>query len=126
MGNKGFTIIEVLFAIFITAVAITGIVMGFSNGLFLVGELRQISDADRLCQQKMEELRGDSTQLPGPPDFSETTFQDIYDVTISATPAIAPGLTKVTVTVSFTSRSGRNIERKLVTYFTENGISKGS
>lgn len=123
-SKAGFTIIEVLIATFIIGVAMAGLVMGFSNGLAMVEEMREISTADRLIQGTMEELRGGIIDIPGAPDYRRiTTIPDKpYTVTTSAT-SVESTLTKVTVTVNWDSHTGKTISRSLVTYFTENGIT---
>jgi len=123
--DKGFTLVEVIVSVFIIGIAVTGLVMGFSYGLGLVEEVSEISTVDRIMQEKMEELRGGIIDIPGPPDYSNTFPESSYTVTITAT-SIQPALTKVTVTVSWNSHTGKNISRSLVTYFTENGITKTS
>ncbi|RLE09530.1 hypothetical protein DRJ04_09830 [Candidatus Aerophobetes bacterium] len=118
--KKGYTLIEVLVAVFIVAVAVIGLAMGFSSGLGLVRKLRMVSVADRIAEEKMEELRGGIRQIPGPPDYSDTILEKPYTVTIAAT-SVEPALTQVTVTVSI---KGTNTTRSLVTYFTEDGLTK--
>jgi len=116
---QGFTIIEVVVAVFIISVTIVGGVMGFSNGLALVADLRERATADRIAGETMEELRG-GVSLPN----SETTSTEgTYTVTTDPQ-AVESALTKITVTVTWTSHRGNSRSRSLVTYFTENGISK--
>jgi len=119
--KKGFTIIEVIVGVLIISVAIVGIVIGFSGGLAMVNEIRQVVTADRIAQGIMEELRGGES-LGAIPSSLE---KDGVTYTISVSPStVQTALTQVTVTVSFKSHTGRNISRRLATYFTENGITK--
>ena len=115
---QGFTIIEVVLAVFIISVTIVGGVMGFSNGLGDgLGDGQET--ADRLAQETVEELRGGASL----PNSETTSTEGIY--TIATYPAsVHSALTKVTVTVGWTSHRGNPRARSLVTYFTENGISK--
>lgn len=121
--TKGFTLIEVIVSVFVIAVAITGLAMGFSYGLAMVGELQGISVADRVVQEKMEELRGTPSLEEASGSEGREGIMCRYAVNISPVPA-ATGLSEVTVSVSFDSHAGRTISRSLVTYFTENGITK--
>ncbi|MBE0478997.1 prepilin-type N-terminal cleavage/methylation domain-containing protein [Candidatus Aerophobetes bacterium] len=121
--KQGFTLIEVMVAVFVIAVTIVGLVMGFSYATALVQELREISVADRIAQEKMEELRGDASLLPN--GFQTIPADPPYTITISPI-SVEPALTQITVTVRFNShaRKGVEISRSLVTYFAEGGITK--
>lgn len=122
MKEDGFTIIEVAVAILIIGVTTIGLIMGFSNGLAMVEDIKQTSVADRLVQEKMEELRGNTELIPA---TSQTVTEGIYTITIEAT-SVAPALTQVSIKVNWISHTGKNLSRSLVTYFTENGITKSS
>lgn len=123
--NKGFTLIEVMAAVFIIAVTMVGLVMGFSYATALVQELREISVADRIAQEKMEELRGDASLLPASPQPPQPIEGTPYTITIVPT-SVEPALTQITLAVRFNShtRKGVEISRSLVTYFAEGGITK--
>jgi len=118
---QGFTIIEVLVAVFIIGVATVGIVMGFSSGLAMVEEIRQMATADRIAQEVMEELRGGENIGNIPPSVERE--ETVYEIFPDPSPVLS-ALTQVTVTVEWTSHTGRNFSRSLVTYFTEDGITK--
>ena len=49
-AQSGFTIIEVLVAAFILAVAVIGLIIGFNRGLTIVGDMREMSNGDRIAQ----------------------------------------------------------------------------
>ena len=117
-ADSGFTLLEVLIAAFILGVAVLGLVIGLNRGLALVGDMREISTADRLAQETMEEMRG-GIRAVGTDSFESGR----YTVTI-ADLAVAEALTRVTVTVQFNSQLQGSVERSLVTYFTEGGVSK--
>ena len=123
--DKGFTIIEVLISALIITVAIVGLVMGFTGGLNKVGQLRETSIADRLIQEKMEELRGGFREIPSPasPDVLNDGRYEVTITAVQAEPSLT-ALTKVTVTVEWLSHIGKQLSRSLVTYFTEKGITK--
>ena len=118
IADGGFTILEVLIAAFILGVAVLGLVIGLNRGLALVGDIREISTADRLAQQTMEEMRGGIRVVA-----TDSFESGRYTVTI-ADLAVAEALTRVTVTVQFNSQLQGSVERSLVTYFTEGGVSK--
>jgi len=140
--KKGFTIIEVIVGVLIISVAIVGIAIGFSGGLAMVNEIRQIATADRIAQEIMEELRGGESleAIPSSLEKDGVTYtlekdgvtytleKDGVTYTIFVSPSTIQtaqtALTQVTVAVSFESHTGRNISRRLATYFTENGITK--
>jgi len=111
LKTQGFTIIEVVVAVAIISITIIGGVMGFSNVLALLGEVRETSTADRLAQEAMEEVRA------GLVPVDDTT--DRYTTDVSFQGSSLSGLTKVTVTVTWKSQTGNNRSRKLITYFTE-------
>lgn len=121
--TQGFTIIEVIVAVFIISITVVGGVMGFSNVLVLLGEVRDTSTADRLAQQTMEELRAATIPFDDPTDRYDTDVSPAAE-SIFPLSELTTGLTEVTVTVTWTSRTGQNKSRSLVTYFTENGITK--
>ena len=121
--EKGFTIIEVLVAVFILGIAMVGLVMGFSSGLATVAQLREISVADRIVQEKMEELRGGGTV--GVIPASEKRESVTYTISVSES-QVQLALTKVSVTIQWTSHANRALSRSIVTYFTENGITQVS
>jgi len=120
--TKGFTLIEVLVAVFIIAISLIGLAIGFSNGFAWMKEMEETSVANHIAQEKMEELRGGVREIPDP-SSSTTILENPYEITIAAT-QVQPALTQVTVTVSWNSHSGKALSRSLVTYFTENGITK--
>lgn len=123
---KGFTLIEVLVAVFIIAVSLIGLAIGFSNGFAWMEEMEETSVANHIAQEKMEELRGGVREIPDPNSSTtilENPYENPYEITIAAT-QVQPALTQVTVTVSWNSHSGKALSRSLVTYFTENGITK--
>jgi len=119
---KGFTLIEVLIAIFIIGVSLMGLAIGFSSGLVWIEEVKETSVANRIAQEKMEELRGQVREIPNPVS-PVTISEDPYEIIITAT-QVEPALTQVTVTVRWISHSGREQSRSLVTYVTKEGINK--
>jgi len=109
--TQGFTIVEVVVAVAIISVTIVGGVMGFSNVLALLGEVRETSTADRLAQEAMEEVRAGIVPVDDPTDR--------YTTDLSFQSTGLSELTQVTVTVTWKSQTGNNRSRSLVTYFTE-------
>ncbi len=119
---KGFTLIEVLIAVFIIAISLLGLAIGFSNGLAWIQVIREVSVANRIAQEKMEEIRG--TDPADIPYNTEETKLDKYNVYVDSPVQIEVGLTQATVRVTWTSHSGRELSRSLATYVTEWGINK--
>lgn len=119
---KGFTLIEVLIAIFIIGISLLGLAIGFSSGLVWIEEVKETSRANRVVQEKMEEIRGtDPADIPY--DTEETKF-DKYNVYVDSPVQIEVGLTQITVIVTWISHSGREQSRSLATYVTKEGINK--
>jgi len=111
---KGFTLIEVLIAIFIIGISLLGLAVGFSNGLVWIEEVRETSVANRIAQGKMEEIRGtDPADIPYSTDEIKL---DKYHVYVDSPTEIEADLIQVTVRVTWTSHSGREQSRSLVTY----------
>lgn len=119
--EQGFTIIEVLVAVLIIGVATIGIVMGFSNCLAMVENIKQTSVANRVAQEIMEELRGGKKIEEIPASIERKGV--VYTISISPF-TVSPALTQVSVKVSWQSHTGKTLSRSLVTYFTENGITR--
>ena len=126
---KGFTLIEVLIAIFIIGVSLMGLAIGFSSGLVWIEEVKETSRANRVVQEKMEEIRGidpkDIKSKPETPIDDDKGLNDAtYDINVAPVPGISNGISMVTVTVQWTSHSGREQSCSLVTYVTKEGINK--
>ena len=124
---KGFTLIEVLIAIFIIGISLLGLAVGFSSGLVWIEEVRETSRANRVVQEKMEEIRGtDPADIQSEPEeqIEGKGLNDAtYDINVAPVPGISNGISMVTVTVRWISHSGREQSRSLVTYVTKEGIN---
>ena len=125
---KGFTLIEVLIAIFIIGISLMGLAIGFSSGLVWIEEVKETSRANRVVQEKMEEIRGtDPADIQSEPEkqIEGKGLNDVtYDINVAPVPGISNGISMVTVVVRWISHSGREQSLSLATYVTKEGINK--
>ena len=100
LGQKGFTLVEILIAIFILAVGILGVIGVTTTVINGNSFSKRVTTATILAQEKMEELKGEdyaSIASDGP-----DTVQSIYTRTctvVTDTPAV--GTKTIEVTVQF-------------------------
>lgn len=79
LNNKGFTLVEIIVAIFVISVGIVSIVSMFPLGMKLVNSSQTSAISNQLCQQKIEEILatpyndivvGNSSENPLPLPFA--------------------------------------------------------
>ncbi|MCK4241289.1 MAG: prepilin-type N-terminal cleavage/methylation domain-containing protein [Candidatus Atribacteria bacterium] len=101
---KGFSLIELMVAVVILAMAIFGIFLAFSTGFQGMADARDRTVATNYAQEKMEELINkpfeDITDEPLDYIPGQTKFERKVDVTDE----VVGEIKKVTTTVSWTNR----------------------
>jgi len=104
-GDKGFSLLEVLFALTFLAVGIMAVASMIPAGTRGVSQSRVLTTGLMATQVKMEELKGTAFQSLAPGTFTDTTsvFTRTWTVTDSVPMA---GCKKVTVTSRWTDSHG--------------------
>ncbi len=64
---RGFTLLDVMMAILVMTIGVTGLLLMQLTSLAANASTRQISEATQLCQNKAEELRAGNLPLPASP-----------------------------------------------------------
>jgi prepilin-type N-terminal cleavage/methylation domain-containing protein len=104
-GDKGFSLLEVLFALTFLAVGIMAVASMIPAGTRGVSQSRVLTTGLMATQVKMEELKGTPFQSLAPGTFTDTTsvFTRTWTVTDSVPMA---GCKKLTVTSQWTDSHG--------------------
>ncbi len=105
---NGFTMIELMVAVAILAMAILGILQAYSVSFMGMADARDRTVATNYAQEKMEEIRNKHFEdiiNEDPIDISGTKFEREVTVTEDVDGSIAD-LKKVTTTVSWDDRNG--------------------
>ena len=106
LSKKGFTLIELMVAIIVLAIAAVGIFQAFSVGLQSMADAKDRTAATNLAQKKLEEVKN-SVKVDFP-YFSTETIEvngKIFTI-ITATHSKADNLEQVFVTVNWHNRQG--------------------
>jgi len=104
-GDKGFSLLEVLFALTFLAVGIMAVASMIPAGTRGVSQSRVLTTGLMATQVKMEELKGTAFQSLAPGTYTDTTsvFTRTWTVTDSVPMA---GCKKLTVTSQWTDSHG--------------------
>jgi Tfp pilus assembly protein PilV len=142
-NQKGFTILEVVFAAAVMALAISSSILVMGRGLASLDTARCLSYASQIMQSEMEKIRltqwGDGTSAGGGTfgvtAFSTTataltidsTFVSAGDVGSRMTLTrkaedVHPGMIKITLVITWTTYDRRTLTRSYVTYYGKNGL----
>jgi Tfp pilus assembly protein PilV len=129
--KKGYSLAEVIVAAGIFAIVITGGIAGVRLGFEIVDNSRHHTRVSQILQSEVESLRSLSwkelKQLPSSekidinPQFSTSAY-DAYSVKRDIY-AVSSTLRRVEVLVSYSTRSGKPVELKYLTFFTEGGVN---
>ena len=111
LSKKGFSLIELMVAVVILALAVFGIFNAYSVGFMGMADARDITVATNYAREKMEEIKNNSfgeitDEIPV--DITGTKFERKVIVDNSIT-----DLKKIITTVSWENRKGETKEVKL-------------
>jgi len=117
--QKGFTLIEVMFAVFIVAVGLLAVAAGFLGQYSLVENIKRIVVADKQIASEMENKKyTDYQMLPE----SETTVTVFLSGSTPTATSVAVKI--VTVSSSWTAHTyPREVTRAITFYVSEKGIN---
>jgi len=127
----GYSLAEVIVAAGIFAIVITGGIAGVRMGFEIVDNSRHHTRVSQILQSEVESLRSLSwkelKQLPSSaeidinPQFSTSAY-DGYTVKRNIY-SESSTLRRIEVVVSYDTRSGKPVELKYLTFFTEGGVN---
>jgi prepilin-type N-terminal cleavage/methylation domain-containing protein len=118
LSKKGFSLIELMVAVTILAIAAIGIFQAFTTGFQAMADAKDRTIATNIAQKKLEEVKN-SVKVAYPYYSIET--QEINDKTftvIVVTNSIEDNLEQVYVTVSWNNRKGeeKNVQLETLVY----------
>lgn len=115
--TRGFTLIEVLIALFI----LSFVLLGMSSMVFSVirgtGQSKEMSTADTLVQEKMEELKNTAYTALASSSVDESRSRGGVTYARGWTVSMSGNIKTITVTVNWTDRVARSVT--LTTYRAE-------
>ena len=122
MGNKGFSLLEVMVAVVVLGFGLLAIMHLFPMGLRASKISQDTTAASFLAQAKIEELRntGWSQLASGTEDYGDITDYHAFKrvTTVDNVETTGPGLKRITIEV-FYKPYGAERSIKLVTLFTD-------
>lgn len=118
LSQKGFTLIEIMVALAILAIAALGIFQAYTTGFQAMADSKYRTVATNIAQKKLEEVKN-SVKVLYP--YYELETQEVNDKTftvIVVTNSIEDNLEQVYVTVSWTNRKGneKNVQLETLVY----------
>ena len=116
LNLSGFSLIELMVAVAILAMAIFGIFHAYSVGFMGMADARDRTIAVNYAREIMERIRNDSSLLTGIDPYDEGKFH--IDINING--PNGENLYNITTTVSWTDRNGNPKEVKLDTFIYNN------
>jgi len=129
--ESGFTLVEVIVAMAIFSMVIAGGLVGISRGYELIGNSRDYTRISQILQSEVETLRtlswADFKLLAADEIISINSQFDIaaYDAYTVRREIVAESATlkRVQISVSYTSKQGKTVTLKHLTYFTSGGLN---
>ena len=124
---KGFSLIEVLIAVFILGIVSMTLISVFIYGFNIVFRTRQITLATQIAQEEVELVRNlnyDDILLLGS-TYDHDSLPELVNGVGSLSVENGPGddIKKLTVSVSWDYR-GANMKKDVVTFITREGVNK--
>lgn len=129
MSRQGGTLVEVMIAAMILAAATIGALAVFSKCSVLANELKEHAIAGNALNERIEEIRAmdyatitalGSTFTTG----GFTLLNNVMGIQVIEDAFSDDDIRKVTLTVSWTSSQGRDMNKSLSTYIANSGIDK--
>lgn len=125
-NNRGFSLLELTCAIFVVTVAGFGSIQLYSVGMDKIIMMREYDVATSELRNEVERLRSlpfdavSDGMAVSPPSAALATLSEPL-LTVAATER-SPGLKAVDVSLTWNSRGGRTIMRKLTTLIADHGV----
>jgi len=133
--KKGFGLIEVMVSTIIVGMGLIIIGTVIYSQFYVIGQLRERMIANLAAQEELEYIRGlpfdtirsSGTVFPKPSAFNSSLKNNNPQLTVQVDnylndPSI--NMRRVSVTIGWTSMTGRALQTGLVTLITRNGIDK--
>lgn len=129
--RRGFSLVEVMFAVTILAMVFAGVFGAMAQGFVLVESARDRTNAAQILQTRMEQLKVMGyARISNLPDDGEFSIADLFPdkwverySTRQEVVDIKSGLKEVRLTVAWTDSQGTLRSRSFRAYFAENGLT---
>jgi prepilin-type N-terminal cleavage/methylation domain-containing protein len=128
-NQSGFTLVEVLVAVLILAISLTGSLLVFSKGNIFVAEIQERSIASQAVKEEIEEIRDMSyaSILALGNTFTTTSMDSLKNPvgTLAIDDALSSAnIRRITATLTWDSMRGRALSTSFSTYVTNSGINR--
>ena len=125
-GERGYTLLEVLIAVGIATIAFTSMGFILSNGFLLASDNRQNLYSVNALREQIETIRTTDYDSITNGTFANAQLAKLPSGagTVTIASSFGPDIKVVTLTVSWTSRSGRTITESATTSVTRIGINR--
>jgi len=117
LSKQGFSLIELMVAVAILAMAIFGIFHAYSVGFMGIADARDITVATNYAREEMENVKNNSSLCDSSGYSSD---EGKFDINVSINGPSAENLYNITTTVSWDDRNGIYKEVKLETLIYNN------
>lgn len=132
-SKKGFTILEVMMAATVMALAISTSIITIQRSFLSLDTARNITIAGQVMESELERMRmrdwsviGSyptvTTTLPIDSSFTSNSFVGNRFTLVRDVAVITAGMRQITLTVSWNSYDRRNISRSYMSYYGQNGL----
>jgi type II secretory pathway pseudopilin PulG len=129
-ADKGYTLVETLVSILLGALVIAGVAFSLDSGHFITGDNHSRVYAENAMREELETLRRTNydtfVNLGATSSFSNAQLVKLQSGSGTrsiASTSMGADIKKLTLTVSWKSRSGRTLNESLTTYVTRRGLN---